>query len=76
LGVQAEFARLLAMLLRPKDSKVTFMVFESSCTCYYRSNHSKAEAVSLSALPNETTSELVDLSSQTIGATGWSDPSG
>jgi len=32
-------------------------------TCYYQSNQSKAEAIPLSALPKDTTSELAGLSS-------------
>jgi len=32
-------------------------------SCYYQCNHSKVEAVPLSALPKDTTSELVGLSS-------------
>jgi len=33
-----------------------------AATCYYQSNHSKAEAILLSALPKDTASELADLS--------------
>jgi len=31
-------------------------------TCYYQSNHSKVEAIPLSALPEDITSELAGLS--------------
>jgi len=33
-----------------------------SATCYYQSNHSKVEAIPLSALPKDTTSILAGLS--------------
>jgi len=36
------------------------VVFESSC--YYQSNQLKIEAIPLTALPKDTTTELVDLS--------------
>jgi len=37
---------------RPGDSEVlTFLVFESSCHLLLQSNHSKVEAIPLSALP-------------------------
>jgi len=35
-----------------------------AATCYYQSNHSKVEAIPISALPKNTTSELAGLSSQ------------
>jgi len=60
------FAVLLIYLpnwLKPGDSKVAFAVFKSSCHLYYWSNHSKAEAIPLSALLKDTTNELVGLSS-------------
>jgi len=52
--------RLFVNLPQPGDSEVTFSVFVSSChlllrsscqaaTCYYQSNHSKVEAIPLSA---------------------------
>jgi len=34
-----------------------------AATCYYQSNHSKIDAILLSALPKDTTSELTGLSS-------------
>jgi len=56
----SSFARLSAKLPRLGDSEVTFSVFESSC--HYQSNHSKVEAIPLSALPSkDTTSELVGM---------------
>jgi len=45
----------MSLYLRPKDSKGTFAVFESSSTCYYQYHHSKVEAILLSALPKDTT---------------------
>jgi len=52
--VSLQFACLFAKLPQPGDSKVTFLVFESSysttSTCYYQYNHSKVEANLLSAL--------------------------
>jgi len=42
-----------------RTSEVTFAVFESATT--YLSNHSKAEAIPLSAMPKDTTSELADI---------------
>jgi len=49
LQLFAVFARLVAKLPRPGDSEATFAVFE--------------EAIPLSALPKNTTSELAGLSS-------------
>jgi len=48
---------LFVKVPRPGDSEVTFSVFESSqaATCYYQSNHSKVEAIPLSALLKDTT---------------------
>jgi len=60
-------AHLFVKVPRPGDSEVTFSVFESRChvkeQCYYQSNHSKVEAITLSALPKDTKSELAGLSS-------------
>jgi len=53
---------LFVKVPRPEDSEVTFLVFESSCDLYYQSNHSKIEAIPLSTLPKDTTSELASLS--------------
>jgi len=47
---------------RPGDSEVTFSVFESSCHLLLPVYHSKLEAISLSALPKGTISELGGLS--------------
>jgi len=42
---------------------VTFMwSLSQAATCYYQSIHSKVEAIPLSALPKDTTSELAGLS--------------
>jgi len=51
---------LLDKVSRPRDSERTFSVFGSS---FYQTNHSMVEAISLSALPKDTTSELAGLSS-------------
>jgi len=55
---------LFVKLPRPKDSEVTFSVFEQAVTCYYQSNHSKVKvkAIPLSALSKDTTSGLAGLS--------------
>jgi len=54
---------LFVKVPRPGDSKVTFSVFESSCHLLLPvSNHSQVEAISLYALPKDTTSELAGLS--------------
>jgi len=39
-----------------------FSLLSQAATCYYQSNHSKIEAISFSALPKDTTSELTGLS--------------
>jgi len=36
---------------RPGDSEVTFWSSSQAATCYYQFNHSKVEAILLSALP-------------------------
>jgi len=51
-------ANLLVNVPRPGDSEETFSVFESSCHGYNLTNHSKVEAIPLSALSMDTTSEL------------------
>jgi len=53
-------AHLFVKILRPGESKGT-LIFKSDATSYYHSNHSKAEAIPLSALPKDTTSELAYL---------------
>jgi len=56
------FGRLIAKLPQPGDREVTFRSSSQAATCYYQSNHSKVEAISLSALFKDTTSELSGLS--------------
>jgi len=41
--------------------KWPFRSWSQAATCYYQSNHLKLEAIPLSALPKDTTSELADL---------------
>jgi len=48
-------------LPQPGDSEGAFAVFESSC--YYQSNRSKVEAILLSGLLKNLTSELAIVSS-------------
>jgi len=55
---------LFVKVPQPGDSQVTFSASSSqAATCYYQSNYSKVDAIPLSALPKDTTSELADLSS-------------
>jgi len=57
---------VLVYLSRYLDQETTKEPFQSSsqsATCYYHSNHSKVEEISLSDLPKDTTSELAGLSS-------------
>jgi len=54
-------AHLFIKVSRPGDSEVTFLVFEPNCHLLLHSNHSKVEAIPLSALPKDTTSELAGL---------------
>jgi len=56
-------APLFVKVSRRGDSERAFSVFELSCPGYYQSNYSKVEAIPLSALPKDTTSELAGLSS-------------
>jgi len=42
-----QFARLFAKLPRPGGSKVTLRSSSQAATCYYQSNHSKAEPIPL-----------------------------
>jgi len=55
---------LFVKVPRPGDSEVSnFRSSSQAATCcYYQSNHSKVEAITLSALPKDTTSELAGLS--------------
>jgi len=41
-----------------RQQKDLFDLPSQAATCYYRSNHSRLEAIPLSALPKDTTSEL------------------
>jgi len=63
LGILGLGTHLFVKVHRPEDSERTVSVFESSCHlgCYYQSNHSKVEAIPLSALPKDTTSEFAFL---------------
>jgi len=45
-------------------AKEPFWSSSQAATCYYQSNHAKVEAISLSALPKDPTSELAGLSSR------------
>jgi len=54
------FCSFMYQLYQAGVGKVTVSVFESSCHCYYQSNHSTVEAILLSALPKDT-SELAGL---------------
>jgi len=45
-----------------ETAKGPFQFLNQAATCYYQSNHSKVEAISLSALLKDTTSELASLS--------------
>jgi len=44
-------------------AKLPFRFSSQAAICYYQSNHSNVEAISLSALPKDATSELGTLSS-------------
>jgi len=55
------YVLVLIYLSRYTYSEVTFSVFESSCHLLLQSNHSKVEAISLSALLKDTTRELAGL---------------
>jgi len=48
--------------LNQETAKGPLRSSNQAATCYYLSNHSKVEAIPLSALPKETTSELAGLS--------------
>jgi len=47
--------------LDQKTAKWPFRSSSQAATCYYLSNHSKVEAIPLTALPKDTTSEFVGL---------------
>jgi len=57
-------AHLFVKLLQPGDSEGTLRSSSQAVTYYYQSNHSKVEAIPLSALPKYSTSELSDPSSR------------
>jgi len=48
-------AHLIFTLHRPEDSEGTFSVFESNCQLFLPANHSKIQAIPLSALPKDIT---------------------
>jgi len=54
-------ARLFVKLPQPGDSEVIFSTSSQATICYYQSNYSKVEAIPLSALPKDTTSELAGM---------------
>jgi len=54
---------LLIKVSRPRDSEGPLPSSSQAATCYFQSNHSKVEAIPLSALPTDTTSEVAGLSS-------------
>jgi len=54
---------LFVKIPRPGDSEGTFWSSSLATTCYYQSNHTKVEAIPLSALPKDTTSYLAGLPS-------------
>jgi len=54
--------RLFVKEPRPQDSEGPFRSSSQAATCYYQSSHSKVEAISLNALPKDTTSKLAGLS--------------
>jgi len=51
----------LSRYLDQETAKGPFWSSSQAATCYYQSNHSKVEAIPLSALPKDTTSELASL---------------
>jgi len=52
----------LSRYLDQETAKGPFRSSSQTSTCYYQSNHSKLEAIPLSALPKDTTGELAGLS--------------
>jgi len=59
LGLRTQ---LFVKVPRPLDSEVTFSVSSQAAICYFQSNHSKVEAIPLSALTKDKKSELAGLS--------------
>jgi len=56
----------LSRYLDQETAKKPFRSSSQAATCYNQSNHSKVEAIPLTALPKDTTSELVGLYSHYI----------
>jgi len=52
----------LSRYLDQETAKGPFRFLSQAVTCYFQSNHSKVEAIPLSALTKNTTSELAGLS--------------
>jgi len=61
VGGLGKGTHLFVKVPRPGDSEGPFRSSSQAATCYYQSNHSKVEAIMLSALPKDTTSELAGL---------------
>jgi len=53
---------LLSRYLDQETAKGSFRSSSQAATCYFQSNHSKVEVITLSALPKDTRSELAGLS--------------
>jgi len=56
-----QFVVLLIFLPSCLSQETAKGPLSQAATFYYQSNHSKVEAISLSALPKNTTSKLADL---------------
>jgi len=52
----------LSRNLDQETAKGPYRSLSQAATCYYQSGHSKVEAILLSALPKDTTSEIAGLS--------------
>jgi len=52
------FSHLFVMLFRPGDRNGSLQHSSQAATCYYQFNHSKVEAIPLSALPKNTTNKF------------------
>jgi len=57
---KGEILIYLSSYLDQKTAKRPFRFSSHAATCYNQSNHSKVEAIPLSDLPKDTTSELTD----------------
>jgi len=53
----------ICLNLNQETAKKSFGFSSEAVTCFYQSNHAKVEAILLSALPKDTTSELAGLPS-------------